>query len=159
MSVSNKYSQPKLEHAVNAIKNHVAQLCKRFDVHTLYAFGSRAQEAKRFLDEYTPLNQTTQSDLDIGVKTGKAFPLTLKEKVSLAQGLEDLFDVSRVDLIDLKQADAFLAADVIRGERLFSVDEREADEYDLFILRRAGDLAYLERQRMDIILARDTSGD
>ena len=159
MRVANKHCQPKLEDALDTMQNHFVQLCKRFDIHTLYAFGSRAQEAKRCLDEHTTLDRTTESDLDIGAKTGKDLPLTLQEKVSLAQGLEELFDVSRVDLIDLKQADAFLAAEVIRGERLFSVDEREADEYDLFILRRAGDLAYLERQRMDIILARDTSGD
>jgi predicted nucleotidyltransferase len=144
---------------VDTIQNKLAELCKRFDVYTLYAFGSRAQEAKRCLDTNAPLDQAMNSDLDIGVKTGKDVPLTLQEKVSLAQGLEELFDVSRVDLIDLKQADAFLAADVIRGERLFSLDEYESDEYDLFVLRRAGDLAYLERQRMDIILARDTSGD
>ena len=39
----------------------------------------------------------------------------------------------------------FLAVNVIRGERLFCSDRYAADEYELYILRRAGDLAELER--------------
>jgi predicted nucleotidyltransferase len=144
---------------MNATHNQLTDLCKRFRVDLLYAFGSRGQEAKRFVDEDTSRDKATKSDLDIGVKTAKDVVLTVQEKVSLAQKLEDLFGVSRVDLIDLKQADPFLAADVIRGERLFCLNEHHSDEYELFVLRRAGDLAYLERKRMDIILARDTTGD
>jgi len=41
---------------------------------------------------------------------------------------------------------------VIRGERLFAHDESVADEYDLYVLRRAGDLIPLERERMTLVL-------
>ena len=34
--------------------------------------------------------------------------------------LEDLFLVPRVDLVSISEADPFLAANIIRGERLFS---------------------------------------
>ncbi len=34
---------------------------------------------------------------------------------------------------EFDEADAFLAADVIRGERLFARDEEVADEYDLYV--------------------------
>ena len=47
---------------------------------------------------------------------------------------------------------AFVAAEVIRGERLFARDEVEADEYDLYVLRRAGDQAPLERERMALVM-------
>ena len=57
-----------------------------------------------------------------------------------------------VDLVILSEADPFLAAEIIRGERLFALDEYEADEFDLYILRRAGALAPLERERMGLIL-------
>jgi hypothetical protein len=46
----------------------------------------------------------------------------------------------------------FLAANIIRGERLFADDSYHADKYDLYILRRAGDLSPLERERMALIL-------
>jgi len=76
----------------------------------------------------------------------------VQQKVRLAIALEDLFDVGRVDLVCLPEADPFLAANVVRGERLYARDEYEADEYDLYVLRRAGDLAPLERERMALIL-------
>ncbi len=90
------------------------------------------------------------SDLDLGVLPAR--PLNVDEKVALAIALEDLFNVNRVDLVVLPEADPFLAANIIRGERLYQRDPRQADEYDLYILRRAGDLIPLERERQALIL-------
>jgi hypothetical protein len=47
----------------------------------------------------------------------------------------------------------FLALDAIRGERIFGRDGRRLDEFDLYVLRRAGDLAYHERERRRMLLA------
>lgn len=77
------------------------------------------------------------------------------QKVDLAHALEDLFELARVDLVCLRDADPFLAANIIRGERLFAVDEYRADEYDLYVLRRAGDLAPLERERLALIFGEE----
>jgi hypothetical protein len=52
----------------------------------------------------------------------------------------------------LEQADPFLAVNIIRGERLFCSDEYEADQYELYVLRRAGDLAPFERMRIDSVI-------
>ncbi len=65
--------------------------------------------------------------------------------------MEDLFEVDRVDLVILTEADPFLAANIIRGERLFCEDDYIADEFELYILRRAGDLAPLEKERLNLI--------
>ncbi len=72
--------------------------------------------------------------------------------MQLAAELEGFFGASGVDLVILTEADPFLAAAVIRGERLFAEDSYLADEYDLYVLRRAGDLAPLERERIALIL-------
>jgi hypothetical protein len=52
----------------------------------------------------------------------------------------------------LGAADPFLAVEIIRGERLYAEDHLQADEYDLYVLRRAGDLVPLERERQALIL-------
>jgi hypothetical protein len=52
----------------------------------------------------------------------------------------------------LDEADPFLAANIIRGERLFAANSDSADEYDLYVLRRAGDFVPLERERIAMIL-------
>jgi hypothetical protein len=92
----------------------------------------------------------SQSDLDIGVLSHS--PFSIEDKVSLTFELEDLFGLPGIDLFVLQEVDAFLAANIMRGERIFAEDSYLADEYELFVLRRAGDLAEFERQRIAMIL-------
>ena len=73
--------------------------------------------------------------------------------------LEDLFLVSRVDLVIITETDPFLAANIIRGERLFSRNAYLADEYDLYVLRRAGDLVPLERERIALIMGEENESE
>ena len=125
---------------MNTRLQKIEQICRKYRAKALYAFGSRSAEVL----------QALQSDLDIGILT--SYPFSVDEKVNLALELEELFNVPRVDLVVLQEADAFLAANIIRGERIYAEDSYLADEYDLYILRRAGDLAELERKRMAMIL-------
>ena len=130
----------------------LAQLCgDSLDI--LYVFGSRTDEVRGWLagGSLTP----GPADVDVGVKAAPGARLSVHDKVRLAVALEDLWEVSRVDLVDLADADPFLAANVIRGERLYARDEYLADEYELYVLRRAGDLAPLERERMALILGEE----
>lgn len=128
------------------------QLCVQFGVVALYAFGSRAKEVSYWLTGVRHEMGPSLSDVDIGAKAVVGVTWSVAEKVRVAVALEDLLRCPRVDLVVLDEADAFLAADVIRGERLFTRDQYAADEYDLFVLRRAGDLAPLERDRMTLVL-------
>ena len=76
----------------------------------------------------------------------------LAERISLAIELEDRFDVPRVDLIILPEADPYLALEVIRGELLYTDDPDRQARHELYILRRAGDLMPFKKQRMRMIL-------
>src|SRR5207249_2174979 len=124
------------------------RLCASFQVDTLYAFGSRARQAWMWLSGEIAQVPSGTHDLDIAVKSAEGVQLTIEAKVRLALSLEDLFGVSQVDLVCVSDADPFLAANIIRGERLYARDPYLADEYDLYILRRAGDLAPFERERV-----------
>lgn len=126
---------------MGARKQALADLCLQYNIEILYAFGSRGKEVKEWLDEKLSGLPAGPSDVDIGVKPVQGVTFSVHDKVRLAQSLEDLLGVTRVDLVSFWDADPFLAANIIRGERLFSRDEIQADEYDLYILRRAGDLA------------------
>ncbi len=129
-------------------------ICTRFGVALLYVFGSRAQEVLDWLEARQPALTPGPSDVDIGAKALSGRQWKLQDKVELALALEDLLGVYRVDLVNFDDADPFLAANIVRGERLFAVDELQADEYDLYVLRRAGDLAPLQRERIALILER-----
>ena len=137
-------------------KKRFNQIADRFKLDIVYAFGSNAGGVVEWLGgTRAGLSLSPLSDVDIGVRTSPERKLTVKEKVQLALALEDLFSVSRVDLVVIQEADPFLAANIIRGERIYCRDEYRADEYDLYILRRAGDLAPLERERLALIMGSD----
>ena len=127
-------------------------ICQSHHVESVYVFGSRADEIRRFLDGKSKPSIPAHSDVDVGVKIKLGVSLNVQEKVRLGMELEDLFDVNRVDLLVISEVDPFVAANIVRGERIYCKDEYMADEFDLYILRRAGDLIHLERERMALAL-------
>lgn len=129
----------------------VISLCEQYGIEILYAFGSRGREVAEWVNGAGTL-PAGPSDVDLAVKPAR--PMEVFEKARLAVAFEDLLGVNRVDLVVLPEAGAFLAANAIRGERLYARDEVAADEYDLYVLRRAGDLAPLERERQALILGK-----
>jgi len=128
------------------------QICHQHRLRALYAFGSRAPEARRFTYGQQEHLAPGPADLDLAVLPAEGRRLGVDEKVDLMAQLEDFFQVGRVDLVLLPEADPFLAANIIRGERLYAMDETDIDEFDLFVLRRAGDLIPLERERLSLVL-------
>lgn len=130
------------------VRQHaLGSLCRAYGVDILYSFGSRGQEVAGFVLGELPAIGSSPSDCDIGAKLLPGTASTVAVKVGLAQAIEDFLGVSAVHLVVLSEADPFLACEVIRGERLFAADAHRADEFELYLLRRAGDLAPLERER------------
>jgi predicted nucleotidyltransferase len=107
------------------------------DICALYLFGSRAAGHER-----------ADSDVDVGVLYRRRQPLTAA--FLLAERLERTIG-NHVDVIDVARASAFLAYDIVRGERIFCRDELEADRFELYVLRRAGDLLPFERERQALL--------
>ena len=141
-----------MSHMLTRLK--ITQLCEKFGIEILYAFGSRAREVCAAVEGDADLEESSLSDVDMAMKLLPDRKMSVREKVELAMAFEDLFDVGKVDLVLLSEADPFLAVNIIRGERLYCVEEDGADEYDLYVLRRAGDLAHFERERIERVLNR-----
>jgi predicted nucleotidyltransferase len=108
------------------------------DIRAVYVFGSRATGRAR-----------ADSDVDVGVLYGRSqsttAPVALAERIETALG-------GHVDVVDVARASAFLALDIVRGERVFCRDELETDRFELYVLRRAGDLLPFEKQRQALLL-------
>lgn len=128
------------------------EICKQFGVASLYVFGSQSHLILDWVEGQENSLNIGSSDIDIGVTIAGGMTLIISEKIHLTIALENFFGCNRVDVVFLNEADPFLAAEVIRGERLFVQDEYKADEYELYILRRAGDLSPIERERMALVL-------
>lgn len=129
------------------------RVCRRFDVISLYVFGSRAEEiAARFAGRPVAPG-LADSDLDVAVQPAPDGLRSVEGRVRLTQALENLFDVSRVDLVILPLASPFLVADAVRGELLFCDDEDRQAHEELYYLRRAADLAPFQKDRLEGLLS------
>jgi predicted nucleotidyltransferase len=138
---------------MNDLQSNLVDLCRRYGVASLYAFGSRASEVRELLRNEREEPESTSSDLDIAVMPGAGVDFGARARVRLSTEIEDLLRVPRVDLVVLSEANPFLAADAVRGELLYCDDpDRQAHE-ELYVLRRAGDLAHFEEERMAGILS------
>ena len=104
----------------------------------LYLFGSRARG-----------EATERSDVDVGILFRRE--VALRDLLLLEGALEQHLSLP-VDLVDAGRASAFLALDLIRGERVYCSDADRCDEFELYVMRRAGDLAPFERERRRLLM-------
>jgi len=104
----------------------------------LYLFGSRARG-----------EATERSDVDVGILFRQE--VALRDILLLEDALEQHLGLP-VDVVDAARASAFLALDVIRGERVYCSDPDRCDEFELYVMRRAGDLAPFERERRRLLM-------
>jgi hypothetical protein len=141
----------------NVLGDRLRSICNAYGIQILYAFGSRADEFHAAVFSGSIIDQTLAADIDVAIKLIPKHRLSIRQKAELAIELEDLLGVGRIDLVHMPDADPFLAANIVRGNRLYCIDDTIADEYELYILRRAGDLAPLERQRLKLIMDRQVS--
>jgi predicted nucleotidyltransferase len=127
-------------------------IARDYGLAAVYVFGSRAGEIAALARGQEIMTRSPRSDIDIGIQPGKHRPLSAEDRVKLTIEMEDLFDAKRVDLVILPEADPYLALDIIRGELLHCADADEEAEYELFVLRRAADLAPYAREKWREIL-------
>ena len=140
-----------------ALRASLDGLCARFGVADLYVFGSRASETAarvRGSLDATPDVGTVGSDVDLAVRPLPGRSFGVDAVVDMAGALEQVLGVGRVDLVLLPSASPFLALDIVRGELLYCADADDQAEFELYVLRRAGDLAAFQRARHEMVLSR-----
>ncbi len=139
----------------------LADLCRQFQVDICYAFGSQAKQVRAWVRGEVERLEIGDSDVDIGVLPARDVRFALPEEARLEVALMAFFGVPRVDVVSFRKVDPFFAANIVRGERLYARDAYQADEFELYVFRRAGDCLPLERERLTLILGEgwDDAGD
>jgi hypothetical protein len=135
---------------MNGVKGEIREIARHYGLQIVYAFGSGAKEALDMVEGKTSRFDSSGSDLDIGIKP--QHPLSVEDKVKIAIQFEDLFDVSRVDLVVLPEAPISLALEIVTGELLYMEDPTQEAEYQLYIMRQAADLLPYIKMKQDMIL-------
>jgi uncharacterized protein len=147
---------------MNPTADRLRQLAEQYGIRDIYVFGSRAKEvaarvAGRSAGADTQASGTRPpearaSDVDLAVQPLSGRELGPNDRVRLTDDLERLLGARRVDLVVLSEARAFLATEVVKGELLYTSDAGAQAEHELYVLRRAADLAPFQRERVRLIL-------
>jgi predicted nucleotidyltransferase len=132
----------------------LASLADKYSFQVIYAFGSRAKEIFDIVHHKKSSPAASKSDLDIGIKPER--PLNVQEKVNIAIFFEDLFDIPKVDVVEIPEAPISLALEIVRGELLYARDDDFEAEYQLYVMSRAADLMPFERLKQKTILGIET---
>jgi uncharacterized protein len=135
------------------LTQQLEEIAQRYGLRDVYVFGSRAREIAQRAGGMSAPGPSSSSDVDIAVEPTAGSELTARARVRLSDELESLLDTRRVDLVILSEAPPLLAVEVIRGELLLTADPVAQAEHELYILRRAADLAPFLRARTQQILS------
>jgi predicted nucleotidyltransferase len=119
------------------------EICREFDLLSVYLFGSRADEGLQLL-QGEPAS-AEGSDLDVGVFFVSRDP-DVHRLGELQIALEEVFDPFRVDLVPLDRVDPLFQFRAIDGHRIATSDSTATDERELEVMRRAADLLPFQRQ-------------
>ena len=134
------------------LKQTLTEIVARYRLRDVYVFGSRSREIAARVGGGEVAGRPSGSDVDVAVQPLTGVDLTPRERVRLVDELETLFDVSRVDLVILAEAPVQLSIDVVRGELLYTTDPVAQAEHELYVLRRAADLAPFLQERVRQVL-------
>lgn len=144
-----------MDSALSTPADRIAGIAARFGIDVLYAFGSRAREALASVEGRGAFAANGVSDLDVAALPAPGQAWTAADRALITASLEDVFPAPRVDLVVLPEAPPYLALTAVSGELLFARDPVREANYQLYVLRRAGDLAPFERERRAQLLAAD----
>ncbi len=130
----------------------LSELARRYNLADIHAFGSRGREVAALIKRGRAIKRASTSDVDVGVRPKRGARLSARDLANLTAEMEDLFAVSKIDLVLVPASEPFLALDIVRGELLYTEDPLDQAYFELFVLRRAGDLLPFKRERIDMIL-------
>jgi predicted nucleotidyltransferase len=75
------------------------EIRRRYSIDTIYAFGSLGKELKMFAAGAGHIDLSKEADFDVAVKITPQKSLSVRQKSQLTIDLEELFQLTRLDLV------------------------------------------------------------
>jgi len=127
--------------------NRLARVFKKNEILLAYLFGSQKEAGLKYLNgKKTTIEET--SDLDIGILL-KTPPVDMyKFYGNLYYDLSTIFEPFKADIVLLHEVNFLLKFEIIKGHRIYTSNEKFADEYEEHVMKFASDL-YFKRKMFE----------
>jgi len=117
------------------------KLFKKYEVILAYLFGSQKDSGLKYIKEQEVTIEEA-SDLDIGILL-KNLPVNMyKLYGNLYYDLSIIFEPFNIDIVFLHEVNSLLKFEIIKGPRIYTLDEKFADEYEENVMKFASDLSF-----------------
>jgi len=117
----------------------------RLNVSLAYLFGSKKDQGL-FLLKGDRVSADLESDLDVAVLLYSMPADTYDLYGQLFALFSDIFDPFRVDIVILNEVNSLLQYEAIKGERIYTADEKVAEDFEENVMIRAEDLSFKKRE-------------
>jgi len=122
----------------------IQALARAYDLALIYLFGSQAVQGLHYLDGIEAL-PAENSDLDIAVAFHTPPAFTMDTYGHLYREADKIFYPFDIDLIFMHDVNILLQYEIIKGVRIYEVDESLAELFEEKIMKLAGDLIVKKR--------------
>lgn len=117
------------------------RLCEKHRVLLVYLFGSQKDAGLKYLHEQEVHIEET-SDLDIGILLESPPANMYKLHGDLYFNLSTIFEQFNIDIVFFHEISFLLKYEIIKGHRIYALDEEFADEYEENVMKFASDLSF-----------------
>ena len=126
-------------------KNALIKSLSKHPIQAVYLFGSQQDKGLAYIrgDNF---EVDRLSDLDIGILLNKSPSSMFKLHGNLYVLLSDIFQPFNIDIIYLHEVDALLQFEIISGQRIFSANEEQLDDYEELVMKKAADLNFISKR-------------
>ncbi len=125
----------------------LARVFEKNEILLAYLFGSQKEAGWEYLNEKKAAIEET-SDLDIGILL-KTPPVDMyKFYGNLYYDLSTIFEPFKTDIVLLHEVNFLLKFEIIKGHRIYTSNEKFADEYEEHVMKFASDL-YVKRKMFE----------
>lgn len=133
----------------------LAEICRKYNIKLVYLFGSQKDAAFQIINGNPVEIKDRLADIDVGIVFRQPLP-EAKQRLELYADIYgemlDLFDFYNLDLVFLEENHSVFQTEAVKGICVYFSSEKEKDEYENMVLKRAADfLPFLEKYYEELL--------
>jgi len=125
-------------------KKNIKAIAEKYGVALVYLFGSIADKGMNYL-QGQGIAPDKVSDLDVGVAFENPLGEIIRLYGSLYREISVIFEPFHIDLVIMNEADTLFQYQIIKGVRIYEIDEMYADAFEERIMKKSEDLTFKRR--------------
>ncbi len=124
--------------------DRIKAIARKYGITRVYLFGSEAERGRMYL-EGEAVAPHPFSDLDVAIDFEKPLSEPMETYGQLYREVSEIFSPFNLDIVFMQEVNTLFQHEIIRGTRIYTKDEFDADEFEEGVMKRSEDLLFKKR--------------